>query len=41
MSNEFAIIEQYFTGIGKPADSTILGIGDDAAVVEVPPGINW
>ena len=36
MANEFAIIEQYFTRIGKPADSTILGIGDDAAVVEVP-----
>ena len=38
MANEFAIIEQYFKSIGKPADSTILGIGDDAAVVEVPPG---
>lgn len=38
MANEFAIIEQYFTSIGKLADSTILGIGDDAAVVEVPAG---
>jgi len=38
MSNEFAIIEQYFTAIGKPTNSTILGIGDDAAVVEVPAG---
>ncbi len=38
MANEFAIIEQYFTRIGKTADSTILGIGDDAAVVEVPAG---
>ncbi len=38
MANEFAIIEQYFTRIGEPADGTILGIGDDAAVVEVPVG---
>ena len=38
MANEFAIIEQYFTGIGKTAATTRLGIGDDAAVVEVPHG---
>jgi thiamine-monophosphate kinase len=38
MANEFAIIDQYFTAIGQPAVSTILGIGDDAAVVEVPAG---
>lgn len=38
MASEFAIIKQYFTSVGKPADSTILGIGDDAAVVEVPAG---
>ena len=36
--NEFAIIQQYFSAIGKPAASTVLGIGDDAAVVEVPVG---
>jgi len=36
--NEFAIIQQYFSAIGKPAASTVLGIGDDAAVVEVPAG---
>jgi thiamine-monophosphate kinase len=36
--NEFAIIQQYFSAIGKPATTTVLGIGDDAAVVEVPPG---
>ena len=38
MANEFAIIEQYFSGIGKVAGTTILGIGDDAAVIEVPEG---
>ena len=36
--NEFAIIQQYFSAIGEPATSTVLGIGDDAAVVEVPAG---
>jgi thiamine-monophosphate kinase len=35
--DEFAIIERYFSNIGKPADNILLGIGDDAAVVEVPP----
>ena len=35
--DEFAIIKQYFSDIGKPAANLALGIGDDAAVVEVPP----
>ena len=34
--DEFAIIERYFSNIGKPAANIALGIGDDAAVVEVP-----
>ena len=37
--DEFAIIRRYFEGIGKPRDTTRLGIGDDAAVVELPPGM--
>jgi len=36
--DEFAIIQQYFSAIGAPAAGTVLGIGDDAAVVEVPAG---
>ncbi len=36
--NEFAIIQHYFSAIGKPGANTVLGIGDDAAVVEVPAG---
>jgi thiamine-monophosphate kinase len=36
--NEFAIIQQYFADIGMPGDNTVLAIGDDGAVVEVPPG---
>jgi thiamine-monophosphate kinase len=36
--DEFAIIQQYFADVGKPGDNTVLAIGDDAAVVEVPPG---
>lgn len=38
MASEFAIIEQYFSDIGKAADNTLLGVGDDAAVVDLPPG---
>jgi thiamine-monophosphate kinase len=34
--DEFAIIKQYFSNIGEPAANLALGIGDDAAVVEVP-----
>ena len=33
--NEFAIIEQYFSDIGVTGDAIALGIGDDAAVVDV------
>jgi thiamine-monophosphate kinase len=36
--DEFAIIQQYFAAIGEPAAEVVLGIGDDAAVVEVPDG---
>ena len=36
--DEFSIIDQYFRDIGKPGVNTVLGIGDDAAVVEVPAG---
>ena len=36
--NEFAIIRQYFSDIGAPGANTVLDIGDDAAVVEVPYG---
>jgi thiamine-monophosphate kinase len=36
--DEFGIIQQYFTDIGKPGTGTVLGIGDDAAVIEVAPG---
>jgi len=36
--DEFAIIDQYFADIGDSADSVLLGVGDDAAVVNVAPG---
>ena len=36
--DEFAIIERYFSDIGDPAGNAVLGVGDDAAVVDVPPG---
>jgi thiamine-monophosphate kinase len=35
--DEFAIIERYFSNIGNPAGNTVLAVGDDAAVVNVPP----
>jgi len=37
--DEFAIIQQYFQNIGPVSEYTRLGIGDDAAVVEVPAGM--
>ena len=36
--DEFAIIERYFSDIGDPAGNVVLGVGDDAAVVDVAPG---
>ena len=36
--DEFSIIQHYFAGVGKPTPNTVLTIGDDAAVVEVPQG---
>ena len=36
--DEFAIIERYFSDIGDSAGNVVLGVGDDAAVVDVPPG---
>ncbi len=39
MSAEFSLIEQYFAGrVTAPGQHTILGIGDDAAVLSVPHG---
>lgn len=37
MASEFEIIEQYFVGVGRGTADVRVGIGDDAAVVEVPP----
>ncbi len=37
-SDEFTIIERYFTAIGKAHCNTQLGIGDDAAVLDLPVG---
>ena len=33
---EFDIIQQYFTGWDEPRSEVILGIGDDAAILEIP-----
>lgn len=35
--SEFSLIEQYCQGIGVELEHTIVGVGDDAAVVQVPP----
>ena len=37
--NEFSLIERYFTDIGSSKYPAILSLGDDAAVVEVPDGM--
>ncbi|MGM0594396.1 MAG: thiamine-phosphate kinase [Pseudomonadota bacterium] len=36
--NEFSIIERYFTAPSRRSD-VVLGVGDDAALLEVPPGM--
>ena len=38
MASEFEIIARYFSELGKVSGLTRLGVGDDAAVVEVPAG---
>lgn len=38
MQNEFSLIEKYFGDTGAKYSSTVLSQGDDAAVIEVPPG---
>jgi thiamine-monophosphate kinase len=38
LQDEFSIIQRYFADVGKPTPNTVLTIGDDAAVVEVPQG---
>lgn len=38
MASEFEIIARYFSKLGKTSPHTRLGVGDDAAVVEVPDG---
>ncbi len=37
-SGEFALIEEFFSGRGKHHSETILGIGDDAAILSPPAG---
>ena len=36
---EFELIERYCHGVGSDHKETILGVGDDAAVVSIPPGL--
>lgn len=36
--DEFSIIDRYFARVGKTGANSLLGIGDDAAVVSVPSG---
>lgn len=38
MADEFELIERYFRTPDTPGDGVWLGIGDDAAVLEVPSG---
>lgn len=38
MAGEFELIERYFTGRGALRDDVALGVGDDGAVLDIPPG---
>lgn len=37
-ASEFDLIRQHFQCLGSPRDDVILGIGDDGAVLAIPPG---
>ena len=37
-ADEFDVIERFFTTPPEPGDAVWLGVGDDAAVLDVPPG---
>ena len=38
MADEFELIERFFASPATSGDGVRLGVGDDAAVLEVPPG---
>ena len=38
MADEFELIERYFRTPDAPGDGVWLGVGDDAAVLDIPPG---
>ncbi|WP_456376525.1 thiamine-phosphate kinase [Thiolapillus sp.] len=35
---EFALIQQYFAGLSAPGGDVLLGVGDDCALLQPPPG---
>lgn len=37
-NGEFELIARYFSATGGERDDVLLGVGDDAALLEVPPG---
>ena len=41
MADEFELIERFFSSSATSGDGVRLGIGDDAAVLEVPPATAW
>ena len=38
MADEFELIERFFASPASSGDGVRVGVGDDAAVLEVPPG---
>ena len=36
--SEFALIDRFFASLGARRDDVVLGVGDDAALLAVPPG---
>ena len=37
-ADEFSLIQRYFTDLGESSANRILGVGDDAAIIQVPAG---
>jgi thiamine-monophosphate kinase len=38
--SEFDLIARYFSAVGAHREDVVLGVGDDAALLRLPPGVD-
>jgi thiamine-monophosphate kinase len=38
-ASEFALIRRFFSAVGASRDDVLIGVGDDCALLEIPPGL--